>query len=230
MNKVNSYKLLTAKFSSLDCLRFMSSKSDGPKCPKMLIKGDPCDESDGKKPDPWKSMWDETCTFPPCPMPHPFDYYHYEPSDKKKRKYQRTWNECPEMKYTEKVLCCSPKYQYAEPEKRVRKIPICEPDGEKCTRKTSCMADIEQQRKCTKIVLPGCRQVRDPPSCFIARLASDCEKIECPEPSFSECEREPLEDKGRYQCPCLHVRSITEVYCKLWRQGIRVCPFGKYCY
>ncbi|KAL5273376.1 hypothetical protein ACFFRR_000232 [Megaselia abdita] len=178
---------------------------------------------------PWQSMWDPNCTKAPCPMPEPFDVTHYKPSNKMTKTYQQTWNDCPILKTMEKTLCTSPKFNYLEPEKRKRKDRFCEDPNEKCTRTDTCNITRAVPTKCTKLVLPGCRTVREPPRCRIFKSKSDCEKIDCPEPSFTESQKLSPNKKVNKECGCLHVRSITEVYCKIWSQGLFECPRGKLC-
>lgn len=219
---------LTLKTSSCLSIRFMSKSCPKP-CPRIEIKKSVCEDMTAKKQSKsnWKSIWDANCTKAPCPMPEPFDRYLYKPSDKN-RKYQQTWNDCSPLVFKEKVICLYPKNIYPEPEKRPRKERVCE--TRKCIPEDSCKVQKKTNTKCFKITLPGCRMVRDRIDCFKPTIPSNCEKVECPELSFSECNKKNPLCKVQKECGCLHVRSITEVYCKVWAQGIMLCPVGKYCF
>lgn len=226
---MNNLKLVALRSFPFILSRFMSQKC----CPKIQIKSKSqsvCDDmaSSKQQKTPWQSMWDPTCTKAPCPMPQPFDAYHYRPSDKETRKYQKTWNDCPVIRLVEKALCTYPQFNVCEPEKR--KIIPSRLGTYKCRKATECLID-KVPSKCTRIVLPGCRKitVRNPPKCAISTGPSGCGKYECPSPSYTECNKGDVNCKVDKECGCLHVRSITEVYCKIWSQGLFWCPRGKYC-
>lgn len=229
--KLKNFPFMASRVVPFHLSRFLSQKCD--KCPKIRILKSVCEDMASKqdKVIPWQSMWDANCKMGPCPMPEPFDANHYTPSNKLTKHYQQTWNECPPRKLTEKTLCISPQYDYLEPERRKVRDKLVEKPKEKCARTKACNLKDAKPTKCTKIVLPGCRSVRNPPDCTKVTMASDCEKIECPELCYTECEKLKKLNKNKYpkECGCLHVRSITEVYCKLWAKGIFVCPKGKYC-
>lgn len=211
METMSCLKLVYSKSSSLNLRRFWSNKCLD-KCPRI------------PKPVPWKSMWgDPTCKLTPCPMLKPLDAYYYKPSNKLTKKYQQTWNECPDREAMNKIICTYPQYKYPEPERRKRKERLCE---DPCTQTPDCK--IEKLSRCTKIRMPGCRTVRDPPKCHNYKK-SGCEKEECPEMCYTECNKQAPNEKVSNDCGCLHVRSITEVYCKIWSQGLLLCPKGKSC-
>lgn len=187
---------------------------------KMDVKKNPCTDAKppSKKREPkkiiFKSMWDPSCFLPPCPNPPPLDAIHYKPSDKETRKYTRTWNECPPQKIVKKLLCEFPKFKVPPLHKRVKGQ---RPATAK-SMKNECSGKNDNA-KCIKISLPGCAKARNPPKCKVGRSLKDCEKIKCPYPAFSECNRAPPNPARRTECGCLLVRSLCEVYNRMRQLG-----------
>lgn len=126
-----------------------------------------------------------------------FDVLYYTPSDKC-REFQRTWWECcPKM--VPKRVCCW--CDAIPPEVLRRDLPICP--------RSACLAEHERKRYkclnkrykgCMRIRMPCCRTARIPPDCRAFPGPSDCEKIKCPFPSYSECVQEdPLLSQPGHQ-------------------------------
>lgn len=193
-----------------------------------------------KKKPSFQSMWktnvvrDDTVNslydYPPecCPRcdSDRFDLLYYRPSNKC-RSYQRTWWECVPC-VIPKVICCSANALPPEYEKR------------NSPRLSPCLLGKGNQRKCSprkdtacpRIAIPFCRSGRDPPFCDIVRRKSDCEKIKCPFPSYSECDRElpacipqrPPECRcNRPESVCIALRYKT----RSMKDCLKFCPCSK---
>lgn len=141
-----------------------------------------------------KPLIDE-CLIDPCGAADlPLDLDNYTPSDKRKRKYQRTWCECYLLpkKHAKTEKCY--------PERPRRKLAKLRSKAVKCRDEDINPPDagrlkpeklIEVTRigpwPCCKIVAPGCEAGRRPPSCDAGRMVSCCKKRRTQYPSFSEC-------------------------------------------
>ncbi|XP_011180823.1 uncharacterized protein LOC105211184 [Zeugodacus cucurbitae] len=71
-----------------------------PKCAEDKLKEKKDKDECDKKDKPKTSMWlNRKCYLGSCQDALPrFDDLYYKPSDKVKRQYTRTWNECPDLK------------------------------------------------------------------------------------------------------------------------------------
>ncbi|EDW00799.1 uncharacterized protein LOC6560797 [Drosophila grimshawi] len=167
------------------------------------------------------TMWNyppECC--PTCPDV-PFDAMYYRPSDKC-RQFQRTWSECcPRM--VPKRICCW--CDAIPPEVSRRCLPLCP--------RTACTPTHEKKRMecenrmstgCPRITMPCCRAARVPGKCHLTRQRTFCEKVKCPFPSYSECDRmEPAVIMERPpECRCFQVVSACDA--NRHRFGPYWCP------
>uniref|UniRef100_A0A6P4E1D5 Uncharacterized protein LOC108038019 n=1 Tax=Drosophila rhopaloa TaxID=1041015 RepID=A0A6P4E1D5_DRORH len=202
-----------------------------PCCVNTRIAGNPCSESSQKSGSskvrqPFVSMWgdykdkrydrpetlwhypEECC--PPCGDVR-FDVLYYKPSDKC-REYQRTWWECCPRMVPRRVCCWC---DAIPPQVLRRNLPLCP--------RTACLQDHDKKRYkclnekskgCTRFRMPCCRTARNPPDCTAYPPPSDCEKIKCPFPSYSEClQEDPAEIPSRPpECECLSKPSICDQF------------------
>ncbi|XP_017044487.1 uncharacterized protein LOC108090368 [Drosophila ficusphila] len=210
-----------------------------PCCVNTRIAGNPCMEPSKNDP-PLVSMWEgisekkprlgvmwqypEECC-PPCGDVR-FDVLYYKPSDKC-RDFQRTWWECCPRMVPKRVCCWC---DAIPPEVLRRDLPICP--------RSACLADHEKKRfkclnkkskGCTRVQMPCCRTSRIPPNCKWFRSPSDCEKIKCPFPSFSECVQEDpaMIPQRPPECKCLANRSLCEAVRQAQRLSKSNCSGSK---
>uniref|UniRef100_A0A1A9W9M6 Uncharacterized protein n=1 Tax=Glossina brevipalpis TaxID=37001 RepID=A0A1A9W9M6_9MUSC len=165
----------------------------------------------------FKSMWGDLepvkCTD--LPLRHDMEYYHS--SDKLKRKYQQTWEDCASIKRRRKI-CCFDDLPDASPactEKRKLHVQsaIAEDDGKlkidyellkKCMNK-SLKKIPKEIPKCLKIKLACCQPVAKSTRCHRHRSHGKCKKECTPYPSFSECQHPPLRKPRPVECKCTKV-------------------------
>ncbi|KAM7356200.1 uncharacterized protein ACRADG_002004 [Cochliomyia hominivorax] len=145
------------------------------------------------------------CCGNPCIDALPrFDLLYYKRSDKLKREYQQTWNECPELLKKPKVICCFDKIKRPKLAKRPRKHrPQTACEQKSCTN---------VNYKCPRITLPGCRAAHIPPKCRPSKAKSNCVKRKAPYPAFSECTRKLPRPRHPIECRCLLTPSMCEVW------------------
>ncbi|XP_064551874.1 uncharacterized protein LOC135437746 [Drosophila montana] len=179
-----------------------------------------------RKPDKFISMWknrvnkeqkaNHVWDYRPecCPMcpDTPFDVMYYRPSNKC-RQFQRTWWECCPRMVPKRVCCWC---DAIPPETPRRCLPICP--------RSACTQDHEAKRLdcinkkakgCPRQSMPCCRAARIPPKCALTRLPTDCVKIKCPFPSYSECDR---------MDPAVVPERPPECQCKKEKLAQRYCP------
>ncbi|KAM8713385.1 hypothetical protein ACLKA7_013664 [Drosophila subpalustris] len=160
------------------------------------------------------------CLADPCAWDVPrADLTHYRPSDKLKRKYQRTWIKCVVKRRKLKMECfCKPVMH-----KRRKFTPMKNPTGraavEMFTMGTpdlglaKCGKSKPRKTACPKVGMPGCKAARSPPSCRESgRKPSNCRKRMTKYPAFSECLIDPLPDSPPIECNCLK----TPMMCQVW--------------
>ncbi|KAI8035757.1 uncharacterized protein LOC128256897 [Drosophila gunungcola] len=192
-----------------------------PCCVNTRIAENPC--NDPTKKSQFVSMWgdykerrkvrpetlwhypEECC--PPCGDIR-FDVLYYRPSDKC-REFQRTWWECCPRMVPKRVCCWC---DAIPPEVLRRDLPLCP--------RNACPQDVEKKRykclneksRCVRMRMPCCRTARIPPDCRVGPSPSDCKKIKCPFPSYSECVQEdPAVIPTRPpECECLANKSACE--------------------
>ncbi|XP_017004764.2 uncharacterized protein hubl [Drosophila takahashii] len=194
-----------------------------PCCVNTRIAENPCQKS-RKKSERFVSMWEsykdkelqrpETMWHYPkecCPQCDDvrFDVLYYKPSDKC-RDYQRTWWECCPRMIPKRVCCWC---DAIPPQVMRRDLPLCP--------RSACLAEHEEKRfkclnkkskGCTRIRMPCCRTSRVPPDCNALPYPTECDKIKCPFPSYSECVQEdPASIPQRPpECECLRKVSLCE--------------------
>ena len=204
-----------------------------PGCSTKRIKRDPCRDIAATKAkqaqeEPYVSMWEERAPskkynthsmwVPPdfvlddcINMPTRFDDLYWAHTDKSKRKFARTWSECPKLEIKPRIVCAYERQEYPQLERRPRKK----------RPKTACPnLTIHQIRKCKnlmsekcfKIKLKYCKTVRDPPRCFVIRKGRKCKKLCTPSPSFSECIRDPVPPLPPRECGCLKPVNSCDFY------------------
>ncbi|XP_037956387.1 uncharacterized protein LOC119686012 [Teleopsis dalmanni] len=192
-----------------DCGKFRE-----PKCHPKTLKESKCAKDKAKREALAKKdalgfpyyhlIYNPICCNEICPEPFPrFDDLYYVESDKLKRKYPRTWKECLNYPEKRRPVCDWRKAKAIPYDKRVRK-----PHGEPC----DCGIVIEKAEKCKKIVSKGCKPVKDPPSCALARKPTDCKKICTQYPSFSECQKPPFKKARIVECDCLKSQSLCTLF------------------
>lgn len=159
------------------------------------------------------------CLSDPCAWDVPrADLIHYRPSDKLKRKYQRTWIKCVVKKRKVKMHCaCIPVRTKKRTFKKKSKISKCEVSS--CTLGVSdasladCQAIKPVKTTCPKINMPGCKPGRLPPACRRGhRAPSKCRKRLTKYPAFSECLIDPLPTAPPVECNCLKTPSMCSVW------------------
>ncbi|XP_034475701.1 uncharacterized protein LOC117782774 [Drosophila innubila] len=159
------------------------------------------------------------CLADPCAWDVPrADLTHYKPSDKLKRKYQRTWIKCVVKRRKVKMQCfCKPVMH-----KRRKFKPMKNPTGSAATEMFTMgtpdlgLAKCSKKKKktpCPRVGMPFCKPARFPPSCKeSARKPSNCRKRLTKYPAFSECLIDPLPDAPPIECNCLK----TPMMCQVW--------------
>lgn len=187
--------------------------SNDPKCDEKKLKEKKDSGKCDKKEKQSTSMWlNPECCLDICKDVLPrFDDLYYKPSDKAKRKYTRTWNECPDLKIAPRKICCFENISLPPIERRKlgdrTKVacPAVSPEEiAKCTLKSKAL--------CIKIRLPRCGMVRDPPKCFAIKKSSKCRKICTPYPAFSECKRPKQKPRPPVECNCLVVGPLCGLH------------------
>ncbi|XP_016997965.1 uncharacterized protein [Drosophila takahashii] len=163
------------------------------------------------------------CMDDPCgDMELPMDLDHYTPSDKAKRKYQRTWCEC----YLIPKAAVKAKKKYPNRPRRKFDCPTvsqveCRDEDMNPPAQGRIKPEklIEVPRigewPCCKIPSPGCPEARKPPSCDVGRIPSCCKKRRTQYPSFSECKKELLDPI--MPCECEKKVNLCDVWA-YWRR------------
>ncbi|CAD7012671.1 unnamed protein product [Ceratitis capitata] len=189
---------------------YIQCAGEEPKCSEKSLKEkkdrDECHKEERV------SMWlNPECCLDVCKDVLPrFDDLYYKPSDKAKRKYTRTWNECPELRIAPRKICCFENISLPPMEKRKKSSQP----------KTACAVPVHEEKscslvankRCVKIRLPGCNTVRDPPKCFVIKPPANCRKICTPYPAFSECMRPKPKPRRPAECNCLIVAPLCAVH------------------
>ncbi|XP_018794673.1 PREDICTED: uncharacterized protein LOC108972506 [Bactrocera latifrons] len=189
--------------------------SDDPKCSEKKIKEKKdSGECDKKKEKKRTSMWlNPECCLDVCPDILPrFDDLYYKASDKAKRKYTRTWNECPDLKIAPRKICCFDNISLPPLEKRKKRRGDRESACPVPTAEQKAGCSIKQNKRCIKIRLPGCGAVREPPKCFVIKHAAKCRKICTPYPAYSECSRPKPKPRPPVECNCLVVGPLCGLH------------------
>ncbi|XP_017016967.1 uncharacterized protein swif [Drosophila kikkawai] len=165
-------------------------------CDVRSMARHPCFTPERPKPpkqpkEPFRSVWETSCAITEnsnCKdfLPR-FDSLYYHPRYDKRR-FQRTWVECPPVKQRLKKVCC---LDGIEPPEVLPRAP-----HDRC----ACNIDYKRLRalcyetelardpgkKCVKIYQPCCQRLaRCKPSCKIRRKTI-CTKLRAPYPSYSE--------------------------------------------
>ncbi|XP_017079525.1 uncharacterized protein LOC108113455 [Drosophila eugracilis] len=204
------------------CCEEDCSRPKYPCCVNARIAENPCSEA--REDDKFISMWEEYKDRKETPRPETmwhypeeccppcgdirFDVLYYRPSNKC-RDYQRTWWECcPKM--VPKRVCCW--CDAIPPEVLRRDLPLCPRSACSSEHEEKRLKCLNENSKCMRLRMPCCRAARVPPSCDDITEPSDCEKIRCPFPSYSECVQEdPAVIPTRPpECECLEKMSMCE--------------------
>uniref|UniRef100_A0A1B0AAZ4 Uncharacterized protein n=1 Tax=Glossina pallidipes TaxID=7398 RepID=A0A1B0AAZ4_GLOPL len=170
-----------------------------------------------KRPTGFKSMWGDLKPIE-CILPIRHDMEYYHSSDKLKRKYQQTWDECGAIKRKRKICCFDdlPEASPACTERRKLKVQSAVPgdDGKfkidyellkKCMNKSIKKIPKEIPR-CLKIRLACCQPVAKNLKCK-GKPASKCKKTCTPYPSYSECQRPPTRKRRPVECKCTRMEA-----------------------
>lgn len=204
-------------------------------CGNKILKEYPCNVAQEQfehktpqaKPD-FKSMWTvDGCDTELCILPLRYDMKYYRISDKQKRDYQVTWNECPRLLIKPKKVCIREGMKRPEIKRRQRP-PAVEgqvakpPDPADCGKGAS-------KTKCVYVVNPCCKVGRRPATCEVARYKTDCTKRKAPYPSFSECDKEPLNEAPNIECKCLDLPALCDAWIVLRRRLAMGWPPAKKC-
>ncbi|ALC40912.1 CG2127 [Drosophila busckii] len=217
------------KYSDDDhCEDKCAQKEEEKACGPAVLRAYPCgnkpEEPEKPKPKPpktaHKSMWDiDGCEPDICVLPLRYDMKYYRISDKEKRKYQVTWNECPRLLVKPKKVCLYEKVVRPKIKRRKRcppkpmVVPIA-PDA----------ACEKGKRTCPTISMPCCKSARKPPDCSVGfRGPAKCDKPLAPYPSFSECQKDPFEEPKPTECKCLNAAAL----CEAWAEMRRRIAMGK---
>ncbi|XP_016979703.1 protein PYRICULARIA ORYZAE RESISTANCE 21 [Drosophila rhopaloa] len=182
----------------------------------------PCPESGCKQPP--LMLPKPECQDDPCAdMELPMDLEHYTPSDKAKRKYQRTWCECY---FIPKAAVQAKKKYPNRPRRPLRCVATevfeCRDEDmnppDKSRLKPEKLIDVPRigEWPCCKIPAPGCPKSRNPPSCDAGRIPSCCKKRRTQYPSFSECIKVGLLDPIP-PCECEKKVNLCDVWA-YWRR------------
>ncbi|KAH8253484.1 hypothetical protein KR032_005697 [Drosophila birchii] len=164
----------------------------------------------------------EECITDPCDWaPIPMDIEHYTPSDKYTRKYQRTW--CELYVLPNKFVAPTKRYPNRPRRKLSRKTASAEcveTIPEKGRKRPETLIEVQRIGKwpCCKLVAPGCKPARQPPSCSQHFPRSCCKKRRTQYPSFSECLPEGLLDPIP-PCECIKQVNLCDVWAYLRRIG-----------
>ncbi|KAH8290747.1 hypothetical protein KR054_005600 [Drosophila jambulina] len=168
-----------------------------------------------------KEMLSLECIDDPCGLaPMPIDLENYTPSDKKQRKYQRTWCEC----FVLPTKFVNPKKSYPNrPRRQLRQIASSgecvevENVAGKSRKKPERLIDVKKlEWPCCKIAAPGCKPARPDPKCSPFFPPSCCKKRRTQYPSFSECQPEGLLDPIP-PCECEKQANMCDVWA-YWRR------------
>nr|XP_016928099.1 uncharacterized protein LOC108008712 [Drosophila suzukii] len=201
-------------------LEAMKGKKDKPPQCYMAIR-----RSENRCNQPRLKLPRAECLDDPCgDQELPMDLDHYTPSDKKKRKYQRTWCEC----YLIPKAAVQAKKKYPNRPRRkfdcptVSQVECRDEDMFAESARTKPEKLIEVNRigdwPCCKIPSPGCPEARKPPSCDVGRIPSCCKKRRTQYPSFSECKKELLDPI--MPCECEKKVNLCDVWA-YWRKMMR---------
>ena len=163
---------------------------------------------------PLQDLWyKKECCDDPCQDAYVrFDDLYYFVSDKKERKYTRTWRECPKTLRVCKRVCCFDGKERAPPLPKRPKDAVIDTA---CPADPNCMA---LTGNCPKIASQGCRPARKIPSCRKEKRPADCYKFCTPFPSFSECQRDQPPRRHPIECPCLNLPMNCEL------RGVKLPP------
>ncbi|XP_017149770.1 uncharacterized protein LOC108160340 [Drosophila miranda] len=170
-----------------------------------------------KPPKPFKSMWDiEGCPPIVCQLPSRYDIKYYRVSDKEKRKYQVTWNDCPRMVVKPRKVCLYETMVRPKPCRRKRKV---NPKEGAPPMQNSLECIKKEDSNCRRITMPCCKPARIPPTCKAAlKGLSGCKKRNAPYPSFSECKKGDLLELPPTECKCLEAFAMCEAWAVLRRR------------
>lgn len=201
-------------------------------CAPASLAKNPCGKKEVKKGKPKKeekpktksniiSMWqiDDCEREIKCDNPPRYDIKYYRISDKFKRKYQVTWNECPRMLIKPKKVCLRDSIVPRPRCRRVRKVLSKAAQCDTVNPMECLKAKVAGP--CPRVTMPCCKAARFPPSCAATRSKSKCKKRNAPYPSFSECQKEALEDLPPSECRCLDAPSLCEAWAHLRRRIAR---------
>ncbi|XP_030563286.1 uncharacterized protein LOC115764423 [Drosophila novamexicana] len=157
------------------------------------------------------------CLGNPCAWDAPrLDLTHYKPSDKLKRKYPRTWNNCVVKQRKAKLQCVSEPVTHERRKfERTQKISACEKPpcalGSPHLKLQVCKRP--EKKLCPRLTMPFCKSGAVPPTCKKgARGPKKCHKRLTKYPAFSECLIDPLPITPPIECNCYK----TPPMCKVW--------------
>ncbi|XP_068147027.1 uncharacterized protein [Drosophila tropicalis] len=230
-----AYPMLTGfqqmRCSSDDCdpMKQCEDKPPAVGCGPSSLSKNPCGVTKTKKPKEkskevkkpkFQSMWHiEDCErIDDCDLPPRYDIKYYRISDKLKRKYQVTWDECPRMLIKPKKVCLRDS---------IVPRPLCRRVRKEVSKASPCLTvnPMECKKKavakCPRFTMPCCKPARNPPSCSRARSKSKCVKRNAPYPSFSECQKDALLGLPPTECRCLDSVSLCEAWAHLRRRLAR---------
>ncbi|EDW60835.1 uncharacterized protein Dvir_GJ20641 [Drosophila virilis] len=174
---------------------------------------------------PLVSMWKiENCEPDLCTLDLRYDMKYYRISDKKKRKYQVTWNECPRLLVKPRKVCLYEKMVRPKIERRKHAKVLPVPQVAK-----SCIALLAKDT-CVYVKAPCCKVGRRPPKCRAAfPTPGQCEKRKTPYPSFSECQKDAVIPLPPAECKCLSAFALCDAWAVLRRRIARGQTPAKKC-
>ncbi|XP_062129792.1 uncharacterized protein LOC133841381 [Drosophila sulfurigaster albostrigata] len=206
-----------------------------PKCAPPVLREYPCGLKPTQlhipKPTPKRpeliSMWKfEDCEPELCKMDLRYDMKYYRITDKRKRKYQVTWNECPRLLIKPKKVCL---YEKLKRPKIVRRKRKAHSGGGSAAEVKTC-AKEKSRSTCVYIKAPCCKVGRKPPKCRSAfKSLGGCTKRKAPYPSFSECKKDPPLEVPPTECKCLLTPATCDAWAELRRRYARGQPPAKRC-
>ncbi|EDW10141.1 uncharacterized protein LOC6580359 [Drosophila mojavensis] len=159
-----------------------------------------------------------------CAMDLRYDMKYYSISDKLKRKYQVTWNECPRLLIKPKKVCLYEKMKRPKIERRPRGAMT----GGTPQKPPETLDKAKSA--CVYIKSVCCKTGRRPPKCKAAFPSlGNCEKRKTPYPSYSECIRDPAIPLPPVECGCLNKVFTCDAWAVLRRRVARGLTPHKLC-
>ncbi|XP_037956766.1 uncharacterized protein LOC119686287 [Teleopsis dalmanni] len=130
-----------------------------------------------------------------------------------RRPIQQTWAVCGRKPKPHKNICAHDEIYYPPKYKREcreRRVDLaCEQNR---ANFMSCKRGNKINHKCLKISSPGCCSSRKPPKCTRGLPPSNCGKVQCPFPSFSECSLKTKPNRKKYaECGCVYINPSCQI-------------------